>query len=326
MQALPVRLSYRGGYMKKLLPSLALLVGSLTFLLPPAFAETFTCLACHGTMKGKIRTDKGFSIEVNIDEGRFSKSVHGGIGCTTCHKTFKDNPHEPPKADVPRNVAELASLVSPKAKVDPVAYAACTECHGDIYKQVSESVHGKNVMEKKQLDGALCLDCHGSAHYIMPGKSRESMVNRWHVVEACGECHEKEEIAKKYNLGTHIIEKYDESFHGKKYKLGHPGVPTCVDCHGAHGIKKWDDPASSVSWGNRITTCGRCHPGANKKFVASITHKPTGKDNPIPYYSEKGLIVLTMGTIAFVIFHVFLEAFADIRDRVFRKKKEEHHD
>jgi hypothetical protein len=127
-------------------------------------------------------------------------------------------------------------------------------------------------------------------------------------------------------MGTHIIEKYDESFHGKKHKLGHAGVPTCVDCHGAHGIKKWDDPASPVSWEKRTVMCGKCHPGANKKFVASITHKPLGKDNPIPYFAEKGLIILTVSTIGFVILHVFLEAYADIRDRVFRKGKEDSHD
>lgn len=289
-------------------------------------AETFTCFACHGTMKGKIKTDKGFLVDLNVDEERFSRSVHVGIECTTCHKTFRDNPHEQPKGEVAKDISELAALVSSKAKVDPVAYAACSECHGDIYKKLSESVHGRNIMEKKQHDGALCIDCHGSPHYIMPGKSRESMANRWNVVKTCGECHEKEDMAKKYNLGTSIIEKYNESFHGKKYKLGHSGVPTCVDCHGAHDIKKWDDPLSPVSWERRIATCGKCHPGANKKFVASITHKPVGKDNPIPYYAEKGLILLAISVFIFVIFHVFLEAYSDIRDRVFRKKKEEPHD
>jgi hypothetical protein len=178
---------------------------------------------------------------------------------------------------------------------------------------------------KKQQDGALCLDCHGSPHYIVSDKSAASMVNRRNIVETCGGCHEKEDIAKKYGMGTEIVEKYDESFHGKKYRLGHQGVPTCINCHGAHDIKKWDDPASPVSWGRRTVTCGRCHPGANRKFVAAITHKPVGKDNPIPFYAEKGLIVLTVATIAFVILHVFLEAYADIRDRVFRKEKEDSH-
>lgn len=305
---------------------IALLIVPLIGFAQIASAESFTCLACHGAMKGKIKTDKGSFIEVNIDEERFSKSVHGGIECTVCHKTFKDNPHEAPKGEVPKNVSELASLVSPKAKIDPVAYAACSECHGDIYTQVSESIHGKNIMEKKQPDGALCGDCHGSPHYIVPAKSKASLVNKWNVVKTCGECHDNAAIAKKYNMGTHIIEKYEESFHGKKHKLGHAGVPTCVDCHGAHGIKKWDDPASPVSWEKRTVMCGKCHPGANKKFVASITHKPLGKDNPIPYYAEKGLIILTVSTIGFVILHVFLEAYADIRDRVFRKGKEDSHD
>ncbi len=289
-------------------------------------AETFTCLACHGAMKGKIKTDKGFFIEVNVDEERFSSSVHGGIECTICHMTFKDNPHEQPRGEVPKDISDLASLISPKAKIDPVAYAACSECHGDIYKKLSDSIHGKNVMEKKQSDGALCLDCHGSPHYIMPVKSKESMVNKWNVVKTCGECHDNADIEKKYNMGTHVIEEYYESFHGKKYKLGDSAAPTCVDCHGAHDIKKWDDPQSPVAWDNRVKTCGKCHPGANKKFVASITHKPAGKDNPIPYYAEKGLIFLAISVFIFVIFHVSLEAYSDIRDRVFRKKKEEPHD
>ena len=246
-QALPVGLSRRGGYMKKGLLFLALLLGLIPFLSPPVFAETFTCLACHGSMKGKIKTEKGMIIEVNIDEDRYAKSVHGGIGCTLCHKTFKDNPHEQPKGEAPKTISDLAGLVSPKAVKDPVAYAACIECHADSYQKVTESIHGKNVMEKRQSDGALCLDCHGSPHYILHGKSKESAVNRWNIIKTCGECHEREDIAKKYKLGTHIIEKYNESFHGKKHKLGHPDVPTCVDCHGAHSIKKWDDPASPGS-------------------------------------------------------------------------------
>lgn len=283
-----------------------------------------TCLVCHSAMKGKVSTEKGTFVDLNIDEPRFSKSVHGGMECTMCHKTFTNNPHGSPAGEVSKNIAALASLISHKVKTDPLAYASCVECHEDIYKSLSESIHGKNIMEKKEKDGPLCLDCHGSPHYIMPASSEESKVNKWKVVHTCGGCHEKKELAEKYNFGTHIIEKYDESFHGKKYKLGHAGAPTCVDCHGAHAIKKWDDPASPVSWENRIATCSKCHEGANKKFVAAITHKPTGKDNPIPFYGEKGLIILTAATLIFVIVHVFLEIYADIRDHVFRKKEEPH--
>jgi nitrate/TMAO reductase-like tetraheme cytochrome c subunit len=316
----------KGGYMKTFLSVLILVLGPVLLLPPPVHADTLTCLVCHSAMKGKLKTEKGSFIEVNVDEERFSKSVHGMIGCTTCHKTFKENPHETPRGEVSQELTDLAGRISSKAEVDPIAYAACSECHGDIYKAVSESVHGINIMMKKQSDGAFCLDCHGSPHYIMPAKNRESPVNRWNVVATCSECHEKETIAKKYNLGTQIVEKYYDSFHGKKYKLGHPDVPTCVNCHGAHDIKKWDDPASPVSWERRIETCGKCHPGANKHFVASITHKPIGKDNPIPYYGEKMLIILTISVFIFIVSHVCLDAFTEIRDRVLRKNKEKSHD
>ncbi|MGD1074925.1 MAG: hypothetical protein ABR903_02420, partial [Thermodesulfovibrionales bacterium] len=241
---------------RNFLSVLIFVLGPVLLLPPPVNAETLTCLVCHSAMKGKIKTEKGFSIELNVDEERFSKSVHGMLGCTTCHKAFKENPHETPKGEVSPELTELAGRLSSKAGTDPVAYAACSECHGEIFKAVSESVHGINIIVKKQSDGAFCLDCHGSPHYIMPGKTPESPVNRWKVVETCGRCHEKETIAKKYNLGTQIVEKYYDSFHGKKYRLGHPDVPTCVNCHGAHAVKAWDDPASPVSWAMRIGTCG----------------------------------------------------------------------
>jgi nitrate/TMAO reductase-like tetraheme cytochrome c subunit len=275
-------------------------------------------------MKGKIKSEKGL-VDVNVDSERYAQSVHGGIDCITCHKQFTANPHQPPKeGDIPTDVATLASRISIKAKVDPVAMAACVECHGDIYSSWEGSIHGENIIEKKQTDGAACTDCHGSPHYITPKTDSASLVQKKNVVKVCGECHEKEDIAKKYNLGTHILERYYESFHGKKYVLGHQKAPTCIDCHSYHDIKKWDDTKSPVAWDNRMKTCGKCHEGATKKFVTAITHKPIGKDNPVVYYFEKGLIILLLGTFAFIVGHVVLETYSEIRDRFFRKGREGH--
>ena len=309
--------------MKRVL-ALAFLLFPLLCLANTATAETFTCLACHSAMKGKVRAEGNVLVDVNVDSEKFSKSVHGGFDCIACHKQFQSNPHEPGKSgNVPKDIADLAGKVSRKAKVDSVALASCSECHADIYKAWQESVHGKNVMYGKQPDGATCLDCHGSPHYITPKGAATSHVNRKNIVKTCGECHEKEDISKKYNLSTQIMERYEESFHGKKYILGHPNAPTCISCHGSHDIRKWDDPKSPVAWDNRPATCGKCHPGATKKFVAAITHKPYGKDNPIPYWFEKGLIVLLLSVFAFIVGHVILEAFSEIRDKVL--KKEDHH-
>jgi hypothetical protein len=294
----------------------------LLFFIHSANADTFGCLACHSTMKGKVKTENAL-VDVHVDSEKYAQSVHGGMDCTACHQKFTANPHQTPdNGDVSEEVAALAKKISRKAKVDSVALAACLECHDDTYESWEQSIHGMNILDKGETDGAACTDCHGSPHYITPKTEPSSMVNRENIVKTCGECHENESIAEKYNLGTNILEGYYESFHGKKYVLGHPNVPTCVDCHRYHDIKKWDDPASPVAWGNRTKTCGKCHEGATKKFVTAITHKPIGKDNPVPYYFQKGLILLLLGTFLFIVSHVVLETYSEIRDRFFRQRKE----
>jgi hypothetical protein len=112
------------------------------------------------------------------------------------------------------------------------------------------------------------------------------------------------------------MESFRESFHGRKLHLGHTKAPVCSSCHNSHDIKSKNDPSSPVFGDNKLQTCGKCHKGANEKFIPAITHRPPG---PIPHYTEKGLIVLLLSVFAFIITHVLLEAFSDIRDAIFRK-------
>lgn len=285
-----------------------------------ANATASNCSICHSAMKGQIKTEKGLLIDLYVDADKYAQSVHSKFDCATCHKGFGPNPHEAPKGvDIPKDIAAMASKISHKAKSDPIALASCMQCHSDAYKAWEKSIHGENVIGKKQIDGALCIDCHGSPHYITPKNLATSSVYKMNIVKTCGECHEKEDIVKKYNLGTHILVRYNESFHGKKYILGHKNAPSCSDCHSSHDVKKWDDPLSPVAWENRTKTCGKCHEGATPKFVASITHKPIGKDNPVPYYFGKLLTILLVSVFAFITGHIILEIFSEIRDRVFRK-------
>jgi hypothetical protein len=278
--------------------------------------EAAKCLGCHNAMKGRIKSSGGINIELNVDTERFNASVHSSLSCTDCHLRFSYNPHASPTDSVPFSVLAVSSKISSKYFVDPVAAAACSICHGDIYSKVLGSVHGKNIIEKKENDGALCLDCHGSPHYIISSDDPNSKISRENHVETCGKCHADKKIIKKYNLEENVMENFRESFHGKKLHIGHTGAPVCSSCHNAHDIKSKDNPASPVYGMNKLKTCSKCHEGANEKFIPAITHKPPG---PIPHYAEIGLILLTMGVIAFVVLHVLLEAFSDIRDAIFRK-------
>ena len=287
----------------------------------PGFSqESASCLACHSAMKGRIKTPGGALIELNIDAEKFKASKHGSLSCTDCHMRFSDNPHASPDSQVPQALLALSSRISSKFRVDPVAGAACNSCHEEAYTMVLESVHGKNILEKHQSDGALCLDCHGSPHSITSVKDESSPVGRRHQVETCGKCHGDPKIIEKYKLEENVMDSFNESFHGRKLHLGHTKAPVCSSCHGAHDIRSIDDPASPVFGKNKLVTCGKCHKGANEKFVPAITHKRPG---PIPHYGEKLLILLTIGVFAFIVIHVLLEAFSDIRDAIFRKKEEE---
>lgn len=294
----------------------------LFFMLPMAVSaeEPANCLVCHSAMKGRVKSSSGKLIELNVDTEKFNTSVHGSFACTDCHLRFSDNPHSSPGGAVPPAVLEISAKISSKHPVDSVAAAACSNCHEDSFKKVLASVHGQNIIEKNQTDGAFCLDCHGSPHYIVASTNPESKVSRQNHVQTCGKCHGDKKIIEKYNLEENVMESFEGSFHGRKLHLGHMRAPVCSSCHNAHDIKTKDDPASPVFGNNRIETCGKCHKGANEKFIPAITHKPAG---PIPHYAEIGLIFLTMGVFAFVILHVLLEAFSDIRDAIFRKKEGE---
>ena len=46
--------------------------------------EAQTCLTCHASPGTKTFGDKT-TVSVQVDGGRFGRSVHGPLGCTSCH-------------------------------------------------------------------------------------------------------------------------------------------------------------------------------------------------------------------------------------------------
>lgn len=286
-----------------------LLLLLFTFVLIPAAGaapDAAACLGCHGSMEGSV----------NVNQDNFAKSVHGAFDCVTCHMALKGAQHEGLSGKADAATRALAAEIAAKSKVDPIAQAACAQCHGDIYQTYKASVHGHNVINKKSSDGPVCTSCHGSPHYIQPKASKESAVNHFNVVQSCGKCHEEKMMSEKYGFSAHVMERYKESFHGRKLKVGHSGAPSCASCHGSHDIKSAKDPSSPVAGQNKVGTCAKCHPGANAKFVAAITHQAP---HPIAHFTEIALIILTMSVFIFICVHVLLDIFADIRDRLFRK-------
>ena len=132
----------------------------------------------------------------------------------------------------------------------PAAHAAgaddCIECHA---KATEKTASGKPAkIDPEAFGGSVhakgkrkCLACHEEMEN--PGKAPHGKVK---PVD-CASCHDKEAA------------EYAATIHGKAKAGGKSAAATCVDCHGAHEIRKSDDPKSKVHKVNMDATCGACH-------------------------------------------------------------------
>ncbi len=105
------------------------------------------------------------------------------------------------------------------------------------------SVHGRAIKEAGLIVAATCVDCHGS-HGVRPADEEASLINRAHVPDTCGKCHQG------------IEEVYVESIHGRRLAEGDPDAPVCTDCHAAHAITQAATPGFMR---DIVNECGECH-------------------------------------------------------------------
>lgn len=106
-----------------------------------------------------------------------------------------------------------------------------------VRSELAESVH-RNLG---------CGSCHGMPEHAPAGGPQAS----------CGGCHER--AAAAFARGPH----------GVALRRGASDAPTCVSCHGSHGVKPARAEGSPASPWRVPVTCGRCHRQAADEFMAS---------------------------------------------------------
>src|ERR1035437_9601263 len=195
--------------------------------------------------------------------------------CADCHTAHRELPASDERSTVnPNNIA-----------------ATCAKCHNGIYEKFRASIHSPLVYKgDKPLPH--CPDCHTS-HQITRTDSEGFKLA---VLTQCGRCHEE------------VTKSYFETFHGKVSKLGFAATAKCHDCHGAHDILPPSDPASHLSRGNIVETCGKCHPGSHRQFAGYLTHA-THHDKhkyPILFYTFWFMTLLLVGTLVVAGIHTLL--------------------
>jgi len=150
----------------------------------------------------------------------------------------------------------------------------------------------------------VCIDCH-TTHAIT-----RTDTDKWRlaVTAECGTCHDQ------------VVASFRRTFHGKVTELGFSRVAACADCHGAHNILPASNPASTISQARLVSTCGKCHQGANQQFVKYDPH-PNPQDysrSAVLWWANRFYWVLIPSCFGFFGLHSALWFLRAARER--RKK------
>lgn len=275
--------------------------------------KDFECTSCHDVKS--IPHEKIPPVKCEICHGNiknlYEKSVHGrgriksGLNvapnCNDCHSAHDVKLHSNPRS------------ITYKTNIPNI----CGRCHTGILEEFKESIHGKLLLNKKNIDAPACTDCHG-VHIIAESFQTRSKTFSSNVPKTCASCHAVGTLMTKYGIKTEQVETYKETFHGRANIYGQIKAANCASCHGVHNIKDVKDPMSQVSKQNLPKTCGKCHKDAlnNPNFSKVIMHlKPSEKIEPIVFYIRILYTILILSIIGGMIIYNILDFISRIRER-----------
>ncbi len=249
---------------------------------------------------------------------QYQESVHGRLAasgdaraplCQDCHGTHEVRPADDPTSRVHR-----------KNLPDD-----CGRCHSRSKAEYLEGLHGQQAA-KGNVDAPVCTDCH-SEHEIQRPSDPTSKVFSTHIPEACGRCHEDQQVMDRYGLNAKNVATFKSSFHGVALKFGVTKVANCTSCHEHHRILPPDDPRSTVSPVRVPETCGKaeCHPGASANFARGKMHVSSHDESSGKiYWIARAFMLLTISVMAGLVLHIALDLLRRWLNRR-RGKKDGHH-
>jgi predicted CXXCH cytochrome family protein len=202
----------------------------------------------------------------------------------------------------PEHLAVLLALGLRPQKMELVLQNNCILCHSDSANQSAEDLFsltpdshpGATHMNLKEVvedvhfrRGVSCAGCHGGdptaemGHaFVKEWPEKDRQKNRAWVVQFCARCHSDPATMHEFNpsLPTDQLAKFKDSPHGRTLLEKHDDrAPSCVSCHGVHGIRPAKDPQSKVYAQRMPETCGACH--ADSKIMAGFTR---ADGSPLP--------------------------------------------
>ena len=202
----------------------------------------------------------------------------------------------------PEHLAILLGLGLRPQKMEVLLQNRCVLCHSDSESQSAENLFSvtadsrqsavhmnlKEVVEDVHFrSGLSCAGCHGGdptadfGHdFVKEWPEKDRQKNRAWVVQFCARCHSDPKMMHDFNpsLPTDQLAKFKDSPHGRTLLEQHDDrAPSCVSCHGVHGIRPAKDPQSKVYAQRVPETCGACH--SDPKIMAGFTR---ADGSPLP--------------------------------------------
>ena len=273
---------------------------------PAHASDNDTCLGCHAD--ASLTTERrGRTVSLHVDAQAFGRSSHAGLGCLDCHSGIdpENLPHRarrrpvdcrPCHADpaashrfhaafaAPAGAAEnpavacagchgahdITAPAAPEGKFGPARLiASCGSCHQEVAREFLDSEHGRAVAAG-QPGAPSCLACHDRP--LTHARNGGDPVAHKEKQEAiCLSCHlDDPEVRARMSPDAGFISAYEGSVHGRALLGGNAAAANCVDCHGAHQMRKGFDAGSRVSHQHIPGTCGTCHSAIEKEYAASV--------------------------------------------------------
>lgn len=284
----------------------------------------------------------------DITEVPHNANVERKVGCVQCHQDLWKKAQEEGNQDetarlalVIRQIESYMGSVHAKPNIEDQSRtnATCYDCHNAHYiypresmerverrleipnvcgvchtkqkEQYLTSVHGQEVTNNKNINAAVCIDCHMTTMHDIKSPHQESI--RVSITRNCGNCHAKQ------------LKTYMGTYHGQVNTLGYGHTAKCFDCHGSHTIARVDSPLSKVHESNRLETCRTCHKDADEGYVSFYPHGNTHdyENYPGMWIASKFMIGLLAVVFTFFWSHAALWFYREYQER--KKGKDKAH-
>lgn len=244
----------------------------------------------HDIPKKNILENYSMSIH---GEGLLRKGLTVTAVCSSCHTAHNVLPHTDPNSTISRNnvvgtcMKCHANIEAAHTKVirgelwekEPHKIPACVECHGPH--------KARRVLYEDSLNDKFCINCHGNPDLkkiLANGEVKSLFIDLQefeHSIHkkkriACVKCHVNVkfdyedpskplcEVTAESSVDCSIChaeqtELYGKSTHGMLVARKDSNAPTCIECHGRHGIRAKADSESPIFARNIPELCATCH-------------------------------------------------------------------